>query len=808
MEQYEIDHLNYVLDNAGECTVLLKHDKNFPVKEMKTVAAFGSGVRYTVKGGTGSGEVNTRFSYTIEEGLEREGVTITTKDWLRAYDEVRRNARKSFSGEIRAEARRLHTSPIFYAMGKVMKEPEHDLKLTGEGDVCIYVVSRISGEGSDRTPEKGDVKLNDSEVRDILQLNGRYERFMLVLNTGGVVDLSPVMEVRNILLLSQLGCNNGRVLYDILTGRQNPSGKLSTTWAAWEDYSHEGSFGEWDETRYREGIYVGYRYFDAFGKKVLFPFGYGDSYTGFSLKTTSVNCREDEVDISVLVENTGSFAGKEVVQIYLSKPSVKLDCPVKELAGFAKTSLLEPGASETVEIRFRLRDFSGYDAESSSYILEAGEYLISMGSSVADTKVIAAVGLDSDAVVATVKNVLGKTDFKDLAPEHRQELTVPEDAARLSVKASDIVTERPVYDRKAKIDNRVKELSDEELAYLLIGSFEKGAGFVAGIIGESGRHVPGTAGESTSMLEKKGIRPLIMSDGPAGLRLSKLFYRDRKGVHDLSGNVLPSGVLEGMGPVVRFVASKLTGQKKAPKGAQVQEQMATMIPIGTAIAQSFNCKLAKAFGDLVGAEMERFGVDLWLAPALNIHRSILCGRNFEYFSEDPLVSGMMAAALTEGVQAHKGCSVTIKHFAANNAETNRYFNDSIVSERAMREIYLRGFEICVRRSGPGAVMTSYNLLNGIHTSEHRGLIEDILRSEWGFAGIVMTDWVVSMMSRGRSINRTALSDEVAKAGGDIFMPGSQNDYDRLLKAVKEGTLSREQLEINASRMLRAIDMLS
>jgi beta-glucosidase len=239
----------------------------------------------------------------------------------------------------------------------------------------------------------------------------------------------------------------------------------------------------------------------------------------------------------------------------------------------------------------------------------------------------------------------------------------------------------------------------------------------------------------------------------------------------------------------------------------VKEQMATMIPIGTALAQSFNYELAKAFGDIVGDEMARFGVHLWLAPALNIHRSILCGRNFEYYSEDPLLSGLMAAAVTEGVQAHKGCAVTIKHYAANNAETNRYFNDSRVSERAMREIYLRGFEVCVKRANPKAVMTSYNLLNGTHTSEHRGLIEDILRSEFGFDGIVMTDWVISMMSQGKSKHRAALPEEVAKAGGELFMPGGKGDYDRVLKALQEGRLTRKQLERNASRLVRFIDKL-
>ncbi|MCR5278350.1 MAG: glycoside hydrolase family 3 C-terminal domain-containing protein [Lachnospiraceae bacterium] len=805
MEQYEKDHLDFVLENAGECTVLLKHDGNFPVKEIKTIAAFGSGVRYTVKGGTGSGEVNTRFSYTIEEGLEKEGVKITTKEWLDAYDGVRLSARKAFVKDVKAEARRLHTNPLTYALGKVMPEPENGLSASAEGDVCIYVVSRISGEGSDRTAAKGDALLNDSEIRDILKLNREHERFMLVLNVGGVVDLSPVMEVRNILLLSQLGVNNGRILLDILTGKQNPSGKLATTWAAWDEYSHEGSFGEWDETRYREGVYVGYRYFDTFRKKALFPFGYGDSYTSFEIKQDSVSANKDEITVVASVHNTGNHSGKEVVQVYVSKPSGKLDQPVKELAGFAKTGLLLQGASESFTVKFRLRELASYDEERQAYVLEAGDYIIRVGSSSSDTKIAAVVTLSEDAAVSKVKNVLGKPDFKDITCKKRAGEEIPAEVVKILLDPADIVCNSVSYERKEPIDERVRGLSDEEISYLLIGAFDPKGGLITSVIGESGTLVPGTAGETTSQLKAKGIMPLVMADGPAGLRLTKTYYEDKKGFHDLAGTTIPSTILDGLGPITRSVALKIVGPKEAPKGAVIKEQMATMIPIGTAIAQSFNYDLAKAFGDIVGAEMEHFGVHLWLAPALNIHRNILCGRNFEYYSEDPVVSGLMAAAITEGVQAHKGCAVTIKHYAANNAETNRYYNNSQVSERALREIYLRGFEIVVKKANPRTVMTSYNLLNGIHTSEHRGLIEDILRSEWGFKGLVMTDWVVAFMTRGRSIHRTALSNEVAAAGGDIFMPGSKADYKRVLKVLKNGTLSRKQTEINASRLLCLTD---
>lgn len=807
MQQYEKDHLEYVLNHAGECTVLLKKDGKFPVEKPGKIAAFGSGMRYTIKGGTGSGEVNTRFSYTIEEGLEKCGFEITTKDWLDAYDVARAEAKKQFIKELKTEAKKAHQNIVMYGMGKSMPEPNHNLSIPEKGDTAIYVVSRISGEGSDRKPMEGDVKLSKSEVRDILALNEKYDRFMLVLNVGGVIDLTPVKEVGNILVLSQLGVDNGRVLADILTGKQNPSGKLATTWTTWEDYCTEGTFGDWNETRYKEGIYVGYRYFDTFGKKALFPFGYGLSYTTFETKTTSVTAKSDTFEVQINVKNTGAYAGKEVVQVYVSKPEVELDQPYQELVGYAKTALLAPEKEEVVKVTFRLSDFASYDEKKAAYVLEKGDYIVRVGNSSVSTTIAAVASLNETVTTLHVKNCLGNPDFNDMKSQGRKAEEIPAGAVRITLSASEMEGKKVDYDKEIEIDQRVKALSDEELGYLAIGGFDPNAKGLS-IIGNAATHVMGAAGETTSVLENKGIKPLIMADGPAGLRLSKVYYRDEKGLHDASeAGSLPESMLEYLSPVVRYLALKVAGPKKPPKNANIKEQIATMIPIGTAIAQSFNLELAKAFGDMVGTEMEMFGVHLWLAPALNIHRSILCGRNFEYYSEDPLVSGLTAAAITEGVQAHKGCGVTIKHYAANNAETNRYYNNSQVSERAMREIYLRGFGICVRNSDPKAVMTSYNLLNGTHTSEHRGLIEDILRSEFGFSGIVMTDWVITMMADASSAHRGALSPEVAKAGGDLFMPGGKADYNKLMEAVKAGSVSREQLERNGSRVIRMVDEL-
>lgn len=808
MQQYEKDHLNLILDNAAECTVLLKANDAFPISKPCKIAAYGAGIRHTVMGGTGSGEVNTRFSYTIEQGLEKEGFEITSKKWLDEYDAVRKAANKQFFKDLTKEAKAKHENPIMYTMGKAMPEPFYQIPLDAKGDAAIYVVRRDSGEGNDRSVVEGDVKLARSEVRDILELNSKFKHFMLVLNVGGVVDLSPVMEVENILILSQLGVDCGKVLADIITGKQNPSGKLTTTWAAWEEYSKEGTFGDFNDNEYREGIYVGYRYFDTFGKKALFPFGYGLSYTTFEISAYKIVENADCVTLKAKVKNTGLHAGKEVVQVYVSLPSGKLDKAYQELAGFAKTSLLKPGEEEQVEITFNLSDLASYDEETASFILEKGDYIVRVGNSSASTKVVAAINLDETVKTLKVKNCLGNPGFEDIKAA-RGSTTISRDteAPKIIISAKAISQETVSYKSDYEIDDVVKSLTDEELCFLGIGGFNPNAKGLS-VIGNAATHVAGAAGETTSELFLRGIKPLIMADGPAGLRLSKLYYEDEKGAHSADGaGMIPESMLEAMGPVVRFIATKVVGGKKAPKGAEIKEHYATRIPIGTAIAQSFNTELAKAFGDMVGSEMEMMGIHLWLAPALNIHRSILCGRNFEYYSEDPLVSGLMAAAITEGVQNHRGCATTIKHYAANNAETNRYCNNSHVSERAMREIYLRGFGICVRKSQPHALMTSYNLLNGTHTSEHRGLIEDILRCEFGFEGIVMTDWVMTVMDSKKSIYRNAVSNEVAAAGGDLFMPGSKKDYENVLKALRDGRLSREQLEINATRVVRMTEKL-
>ncbi|MBR4426787.1 MAG: fibronectin type III-like domain-contianing protein, partial [Spirochaetales bacterium] len=584
--------------------------------------------------------------------------------------------------------------------------------------------------------------------------------------------------------------------------KTNPSGKLATTWACWKDYPQIGSFGDRNDTDYKEGIYVGYRYFDAASVTPLFPFGYGLSYTTFKTEPKPVELDGTKVVVEVDVTNTGKRSGKEVVQVYASSPKGRLDKCRKDLAGFAKTDLLNPGCTETVKVSFDMKDIASYDTLHSSFVLENGDYIVRVGTRSDMTLPIARIRLDEEAVVLKARPCCGKPDFEDWIPKESDE-EIPDYIPVLDLKSTEIATKTVKYSVDYPIDDVVRKLDDSQLALANIGTFKE-KGSLLSVIGSASSQVAGAAGQVNTRLEDAGFSTMVLADGPAGLRLIPKYYRDDKGAHGLDASSHSESFMQYMPKLVAWAMNKANGKSKPPKGSETKYQYCTAIPIGTAIAQSWNVKFAKLCGDIVGNEMELFGVHLWLAPALNIHRSILCGRNFEYYSEDPLVSGMMAAYITLGVQSHKGCGTTIKHYAANNQETNRYGNSSNVSERAMREIYLKGFGICVKLSQPKAVMTSYNLLNGKHTAERSDLIEDILRREFGFEGIVMTDWVIGngIMNGPKDKYPKVKPQLTAAAGSDLFMPGCTPDFKNMLEGLESGEVSREQLQINATRVYR------
>ena len=804
MNKYEKDNIERLRPYLGECTVLLKRNGAFPLDGPCRIAACGSGVRDTVKGGTGSGEVNSRYFVSVEQGLKDAGFTITNPFWpdmFRPFNEREKEKRRS---EIFKRSRKERINIIAASMGAVVKQPDYLIPLDYSADAAVYVVSRISGEGNDRLAEKGDLLLTDSEVRDIIMLNARYEKFMLVINAGGPVDLSPVMGVGNILVLSQLGVETGAALADILLGKAYPSGKLTTTWAATEDLSTAGDFGRRDDCRYREGIFVGYRYYDAFGFEPLFPFGYGLGYTEFEICKADVKTDGSVVEVSAKITNTGRFAGKETLQIYVSCPQGRLGRETKSLAGFAKTEELAPGNSATVTVSFDIRELAAFDTKAASYILEKGEYIVLAGPDSRAAEPAAILTLNDDFIVRRSARLFEGADFDDLRSPGIRDF----DTAGLPVIALDLLgceTKLPGKWRAGVTDDSILDgFTAEELAFLNVGNFDPDKFSISSVIGDSAQSVAGAAGESTVLFRNRGLGSIIMSDGPAGVRIARKYYEDAKGKH-IIGTAIPESMTDMLPNALRAV---LMREAKPGKGAQLIEQYCTAIPIATAIAQSWNTDFAEICGDIVAGEMDIFGIDLWLAPALNIHRNSLCGRNFEYFSEDPLISGRFAAALTKGVQKHPGRGVTIKHYAANNQETNRYASNSIVSERALREIYLKGFGICVREADPVSVMTSYNLLNGVHTSESKALTE-VLRNEYGFDGLIMTDWVIGgdmLLAKGSKYG-TPDAAKVAAAGCSLFMPGGKKDYRQIIAGLKDGTVTELQLRENAGWLLRVMERL-
>lgn len=806
VQKFEREHTKTLRRLAPECMVLLKKNGDFPLGGPCTIALYGPGARRTIKGGTGSGDVNVRHFSSVEEGLENAGFTITTKAWLDAYDEVKAEGRDAFLAEIMEQAEREGKSPFLVGLGKTPAEPRYSFSMDGAGGVCVYVLSRVSGEGADRSDGKGDLLLSDDEIRDILNCAQKYRKFLLVLNVGGVVDLSPVLDqVENILLLSQLGTVTGDAFADVLLGKAYPSGKLTTTWAKAEDYQKIGDFGQRDDTRYREGIYVGYRYFDAAGIQPIYPFGYGLSYTDFEVKAENIRLEGRKVQVDVRVTNTGSFAGKETALLYYSAPNGKLDKPVRELGAYAKTRELLPGESETLMLELSAENMVSWDSENAVWLMEQGAYVLSVGN-----EPVGIVSLDKDAVTEGLSHLDGGADFTDWKPKCQR--SVPAGLPIVQLHASDL--EKAGHYDSDRIEGYLPPLpdltdfTDSELAQICVGK-HVGAASIESVIGSSEFTVIGAGAETANVVTDKGYDRMVMADGPAGIRVTTRYIKTKNGPRGLDNGSLEEYLPLLGEPIVSLLRAKRAETNEMAKSQPIYYHYASAIPIGTALAQSWNLELAQTCGDIVGEEMDLFGINVWLAPAMNIHRSPLCGRNFEYYSEDPYVSGKTAAAVTTGVQSRNYCAVTIKHFACNNQETNRFNSNSIVSERALREIYLKGFEICVKEAAPIALMSSYNLLGGIHMANRHDLLTDVLRNEWGFMGFVMTDWNTTTTQQDPNGKYGPASDALCiKAGNDQIMPGCDADVEGILAALESGVLDRSELELSAGRILATSKLLS
>ena len=508
----------------------------------------------------------------------------------------------------------------------------------------------------------------------------------------------------------------------------------------------------------------------------------------------SLTNNKEKICIKVKVKNIGKFKGKEVIQVYVSPSQEKIDKPYQTLVTFKKTPLLDPLKDIEINLHFKLRNVARYDSKNECYTLDKGKYIIRVGNSSEDTKIYGYIKLDEDIVIEELKNINDeKLDFKDFKPE----ITLDENLSgiqKIELKKEDFRLKKIKYNYKHPINEKLSKLSNENLASLCIGA--SGNEKRRGIVG----------------LTRKNINNhyLKIADGPAGLRLTRVYNIDSKGYfHKLSKNNLITSSYKHYLKYKNISLSFQKIKKDFSKYQNVVYQNTTTLPIAAALAQTFNTDLLGEYGNIIGKEMEIFDVQLWLAPAMNIHRNILCGRNFEYFSEDPLVTGKMAAALIKGVQSHKNTGATIKHFAANNQENKRMLSNSKISERALREIYLKGFQIAIEKSNPYAIMTSYNLLNGLHTSENKDLLVNVLRNEWNFKGLIMTDWSVSSKPKANiSKNPPQNVFNIIKGRNNLMMPGSKKEYNILMEKLNKKLLTRNDLLICASKVFETIELLN
>ncbi len=745
--QREKEHRALARRAAAAGIVLLKNDGVLPIQPGK-IALYGPGSRMTVKGGAGSGDVHERYSVSIEQGLQNAGFTFPNTLWMDRFEAKYKADVAEWKAGVEESIRGygpIRTMQMFIKIGEQPMPyptcaPIQGDELTDETDTAIYVLSRQAGEGYDRRVEKGDYLFSDVEKESLKKLSAHYKKLILVLNCGSVIDLSILDETRidAVLFYGQAGTEGGNALADILTGKDCPSGRLTDTWAVrYEDYPAADTFGHrngnLENEEYREGIYVGYRWFEKNGIRPRYPFGYGLSYTTFSKKVSDVSDRA----AVVTVQNTGNMAGQETVLLFVQKPDGKIDHEKRCLVAFAKTGNLAPGENETITVSFDLEQIAIFDEEKHAFLLEAGSYILYL-----ENEPCRNFSLSEERVYPITR-----------------------------VKQEEM--------HGGHVSKLLASLTDREKCLLVTGG---------GYPLRAYNQVMGAAGRTCTSLLKKGVPNIVLSDGPAGLNVVPKVAIQKSG--------LP-GYPDGLPEDWRWGWLKNTEgflKRFMGKGTPVYRYM-TAWPSETVLAQSFDTELMEEVGRSVGREMKEIGVSVWLAPGLNIHRNPLCGRNFEYYSEDPIVSGKMAAAVTRGVQSMGGVGVSIKHFCCNNQEDNRMRVSANVSERALREIYLRGFEIAIKEDKPWTVMSSYNRVNGKYVCNTEELLTNVLRDEWNFKGLVMSDWnATDQCSYAEAIH----------AGNDLIMPGTKEVAKTLYKDLKAGKLDRAALNRSAVRVLEMI----
>lgn len=774
MDTKRILDWNEYLDAAravvAEGCVLLKNDNGvLPIAKGSKVSVFGRIQNHYYKSGTGSGGmVNVTKVTSIIDGLKECGDVTLNEKLLHTYLEWEKE------------------NPFEEGMGWgnepwSQKEMPLDKSVAAEAskesDIAIVIIGRTAGEDQDVKLQEGSFLLTEIEKNMLFTVREAFDKMVVLLNVGGIIDMHFIDEVNPdaCMYVWQGGMTGGSGTADVLTGKVNPSGKLTDTIAyEIEDYPSDKNFGDEKKNYYQEDIYVGYRYFETFAKdRVRYPFGFGLSYTTFDLQ---VVCGEVSVEtqlatVQVKVKNTGKVAGKEVVQLYVNPPQGKLGKPVKNLVDFAKTGTLAPEEEEVLTFMVPFLDMASYDdsgvtGHASCFLLEKGTYQLLAGTNVADTVEACTFDLEEDCVICQLQEAMAPVEaFEIMKPislenetqnpvyqvtyqpvktatidmEERRKSEIPKEipfTGDLGIKLSDVLAQ------KATMEEFVAQLSDEELCSLVRG---EGMG--------SAKVTPGTAsafGGVSKALVQKQVPAICCDDGPSGMRLD-------------------------------------CGTK------------AFSLPNGTMIASTFNTELVISLYRFTGMEMAANKVECLLGPGMNIHRHPLNGRNFEYFSEDPFLTGKMACAMLHGLH-HSNVTGTIKHFCGNNQEKKRHFTDSVISERALREIYLKGFEMAVKEGKASSVMTTYGSVNGLWTAGIYDLTTTILRKEWGFKGVVMTDWWAKISERGKepdNINFKAM----VRAQNDLYMccpNGETNESgDNTLESLQNGTLTKGELQRTA-----------
>ena len=772
------EHIALSRRAAREGAVLLKNENGLlPLDPSTQVAVFGKGCADYVKGGGGSGDVTVAYVHTLLDGMAALDVPVFTPlcDFYRDYV-----SREYQNG----------------AVPGMMAEPELPEQLLASArayaDTAVIVLSRFSGEGWDRSdvtfvdpqnpwedenamPKRAkrlfggsDWYLSDAEKALIRRICECFPKVAVVLNVGGGIDVSLFADderISSLLLTYQGGMEGGDAAAELLFGLDNPSGKLPDTLARdLGDYPSTEHFHDspW-YVDYTEDIYMGYRYFETVPgakERVVYPFGFGLSYTTFELVPVSAFEKDGEIEVAVQVTNTGSRPGREVAELYFEAPQGLIQKPSCVLAAFQKTKLLPPGESETLILRFPVTDMASFDdtgaVEHSAWFMDKGRYQFYLGTSVRDAKRLDYVyELAQTLVTQRVSDALAPSrlskrlqadgtyepvpkgadhdpneDALERMPNGSEEAVAPAARGREKYMLFKPLEGKPLSDvaeGKMTLDEFVSQLSEDDLLHLLGG--------------QPNVSVSNTFGMGN--LPEYGVPTVTTADGPAGLRLQP--------------------------------ETGLT---------------ATAWPCATLLAASWDEELTNAVGAATAAEVKENNISVWLAPAVNLHRSPMCGRNFEYWTEDPLLCGKLAASMVRGIQS-QNVAATVKHFACNNKETNRKNSDSRLSQRALRELYLKQFEIIVKEAEPWAIMSSYNIINGRRASESRELLTDILRLDWGYEGLVMTDW----WNRGEHYKEIL-------AGNDLKMATGWPE--RVRDAMKLGLVKREDLKTCAKRVLELI----